>query len=349
MGFGLLVAVLVVVACTESSVATPLPLPKADSTVVAGVTTTPTAPLTSDIVTTPDSSSTSTADFEATVESERAADVSDRLATAVAGLVLPTVGPEPTASATPFPRPTVTASQSPIPDPTQTPMPLPTATPTPTPLPPPTATPTPAQTPTTTPTVTPTASPVPPSPTATHSPTPTPTPTPLPTATPTTTPTPSITPTPTATPRTVVIAGTFKFGNSGDTSAEVLSECGTLGDFGKGKKYSNDGSWFGVNGAAMCGTDTDDVFYRLLGFLGIELQATRFPDKGIEGCVMEITGHHGTLISSLPGSPPTIATYVVTATTYSADRRTVLLTVKESSGTAPSKILDYKLTGVCAG
>jgi hypothetical protein len=99
----------------------------------------------------------------------------------------------------------------------------------------------------------------------------------------------------------------------------------------------------------MCGTDTIDVIYRLVGFLGIELQATRFPEQGIEGCVMEITGHYGTLISSLPGTPPAIATYVVTATTYSADRRTVLLTVKDSSGTAPLKILDYKLAGVCPG
>ena len=137
--------------------------------------------------------------------------------------------------------------------------------------------------------------------------------------------------------------------NAGGTSAEVLAECGTLGEFGRGKKYSNDGSWFGVNGAAMCGTDTDAIIYRIVGFLGIELQATRFPERGIEGCVITITGHHGTFISSLPGSPPAIATYVVVATTYSTDGRTVLLTVKESSGTAPSQLLDYKLAGVCAG
>jgi hypothetical protein len=99
----------------------------------------------------------------------------------------------------------------------------------------------------------------------------------------------------------------------------------------------------------MCGTDTDDVIYRLVGFLGIELQATRFPERGIEGCVIEITGLHGTFISSLPGSPPAIATYRVASTTYSADGRTVLIVVKDSSGAAPSKLLDYKLAGVCAG
>ena|GEM_PF-2135490 len=137
--------------------------------------------------------------------------------------------------------------------------------------------------------------------------------------------------------------------SSGETSAEVLTECGTLGEYGRGKEYSNNGSWFGVNGAAMCGTTTDDAIYRIVGFLGIELQATRFPELGIAGCDIEITGHHGTFISSLPGSLPVIATYVVSTTTYSADRRTVLIGVKDSSGGAPSKLLDYKLAGVCAG
>jgi hypothetical protein len=146
-----------------------------------------------------------------------------------------------------------------------------------------------------------------------------------------------------------VIAGNFNFGNADDTSAGVLAECLTLGNLGKGKSYSNDGSWFGVNRAAMCGTATEEPFYRVLGFLGIELQATRFPEHGIEGCVMEVTGHYGTLISSLTGTPPAIAIYRVVATTYSADRSTVLLTVKESNGTAPSKELDYKLSGVCPG
>ena len=137
--------------------------------------------------------------------------------------------------------------------------------------------------------------------------------------------------------------------SSGETSAEVLAVCGTLGEYGRGKKYSNNGTWFGVNGAAMCGTNTNDAIYRIVGFLGIELQATRFPEKGIEGCDIEITGAHGTFITSLPGYLPVIASYVVASTTYSADGRTVLIAVKESSGAAPSKLLDYKLAGVCAG
>ena len=148
-----------------------------------------------------------------------------------------------------------------------------------------------------------------------------------------------------------MIAGTFRIDGTGDTTAETLAECSPfISSEGRGKRYSNDGSWFGVNGAALCATHITTFIYNAIGFLGIELQATRFPDQGIEGCVIEVTGHYGSSVSALPlEQRPAIETYAVTATLYSADRRTVLLSIKETGGKAPSQLLDYTLAGVCAG
>ena len=100
----------------------------------------------------------------------------------------------------------------------------------------------------------------------------------------------------------------------------------------------------------MCATHITSVFYNVIGFLGVELQATRFPVHGIEECVMEVTGEYGSSVSAVPPqSRPPIGSYVVSAFLYSNDRSTVLLVIKETGGTAPSKFLDYKLAGVCAG
>lgn len=146
-----------------------------------------------------------------------------------------------------------------------------------------------------------------------------------------------------------MIAGTFRIDQSGETTSEIIAECSPfLVEDGRGRRYSNDGSWFGVNGAALCGTQLTPFVYALKGFLGIELQATRFPVQGINGCVIQVTGLYGSAISAT-NQRPDIGTYVVSATAYSTDGRTVLLAVKESGGGAPSELLDYRLDGVCAG
>ncbi len=148
-----------------------------------------------------------------------------------------------------------------------------------------------------------------------------------------------------------MIAGTFRIDGSSETTAETIGECRPyIFDEGRGKTYSNDGSWFGVNGAALCGTHNNLFVYNLVGFLGIELQATRFPVQGIDGCVIQVTGQYGSSLSSVPlEQRPAIETYVVAATIYSADRTTVLVAIKESGGNAPSQLLNYRLDGACAG
>ena len=344
VGSLLFVAILVVAGCTETIETIPLPLPKVDAIPVTDPTATPITILT---VAAPPAL---TADFEATVEAGRVAAVSARLATAVASLTLPTADSVPTASATPSTIvylvqtptsiPPATPTWTPTVSPTVVSMNTPTQTPTSTPtaiLP--TVTSTPVPSPTLVPTATPTQAP----PTATNTPPPTATNTPTPTAT--------NTPTPTATPRIVVIAGTFRTDNTGGTTAETLAECSPfISTEGRGKKYSNDGSWFGVNGAALCGTHITSFIYDVIGFLGIELQATRFPVHGIDECVIEVTGQHGNSVSAVPPAfRPIIGTYEVTATLYSDDGSTVLLAIKETGGKAPSQFLDYRLEGVCAG
>ena len=100
----------------------------------------------------------------------------------------------------------------------------------------------------------------------------------------------------------------------------------------------------------MCGTHRTLFVYNAIGFLGIELQATRFPVQGIDGCVIQVTGKYGSTVSALPPEQrPPIATYVVAATLNSADGTTVLVVIKESGGRAPSQLLDYEMSGVCAG